>query len=228
MNLLTKMLKKKNYSPSYVCEIGVWHPKTSNIKYYIEKDIKTLLIEPDPESIALIKKEWGSRKNLILKTFACTDFEGTINLHKAGSSSFVSCSKSSPALVNDSFDIDKNDSTKVDAKKFSSEDPGDINLISIDTEGSEWFVIKHMLSRPDVISIETHGGYYINPYIKEIKKWMDEYNYKIWFKDNSDSVYVKNHAIDINLYEILNLYLKDIHLFFRQYIKGIKLFFRNL
>ena len=63
MNLLTKMLKKKNYSPSYVCEIGVWHPKTSNIKYYIEKDIKTLLIEPDPESIALIKKEWGNRKN---------------------------------------------------------------------------------------------------------------------------------------------------------------------
>ena len=85
-----------------------------------------------------------------------------------------------------------------------------------------------MLSRPDVISIETHGGYYINPYIKEIKKWMNKYNYKLWFKDNSDSVYVKNDTIDIKLYEILNLYLKDIHLFFRQYIKGIKLFFRNL
>ena len=68
MNLLTKMLKKKKYLPHHVCEVGVWHPRTSNIKYYIEKDIKTLLIEPDLESIALIEKKWGDKKNLILKT----------------------------------------------------------------------------------------------------------------------------------------------------------------
>ena len=228
MNLLVKMLKKKNYLPHHVCEVGVWHPRTSNIKYYIEKDIKTLLIEPDLESIALIEKKWGDKKNLILKTFACTDFEGTIDLHKAGSSSFVSSTNNSPAIVNDSFDIKKNVSTKVDAKKFSSEDPGDINLISIDTEGSEWYVIKHMISRPDVISIETHGAYYINPYIEEIKKWMGKHNYALWFKDNDDSVYVKKDVIKINFIELLSLSLKNIHLFFRRYRKGIKLFFRNL
>ena len=228
MNRLTKMLKKKNYTPRHVCEVGVWHPRTSNIKYYIEKNIKSLLIEPDPESIALIKKEWGERKNLTLKTVACTDFEGTIDLHKAGSSSFVSSTKNSPAMVNDSFDIRNNISTKVDAKKFSSEDPGDIDLISIDIEGSEWFVIKHMLSRPDIISIETHGGYYINPHIEDIKKWMDEYNYVLWFKDNSDSVYVKKHIIEVKFNEILFLILKNIHLIFRRYRKGLKLFFRNL
>tara|TARA_A100001011_G_scaffold340607_1_gene372887 strand:- start:819 stop:1505 length:687 start_codon:yes stop_codon:yes gene_type:complete len=228
MNRLTKMLKKKNYTPRHVCEVGVWHPKTSNIKYYIEKNIKSLLIEPDPESIALIKKEWGERKNLTLKTVACTDFEGTIDLHKAGSSSFVSSTKNSPAMVNDSYDIRNNISTKVDAKKFSSEDPGDIDLISIDIEGSEWFVIKHMLSRPDVISIETHGGYYINPHIEDIKNWMDEYNYVLWFKDNSDSVYVKKHIIKVKFNEILFLMLKNIHLIFRRYRKGLKLFFRNL
>ena len=228
MNRLTKMLKKKNYTPRHVCEVGVWHPKTSNIKYYIEKNIKSLLIEPDPESIALIKKEWGERKNLTLKTVACTDFEGTIDLHKAGSSSFVSSTKNSPAMVNDSFDIRNNISTKVDAKKFSSEDPGDIDLISIDIEGSEWFVIKHMLSRPDVISIETHGGYYINPHIEDIKQWMDKYNYVLWFKDNSDSVYVKKDVIKVQFNEILLLILKNIHLIFRRYRKGLKLFFRNL
>ena len=228
MNRLTEMLKKKNYTPRHVCEVGVWHPRTSNIKYYIEKNIKSLLIEPDPESIALIKKEWGQRKNLTLKTVACTDFVGTIDLHKAGSSSFISSAKNSPAMVNDSFDIKKNISTKVDAKKFSSEDPGDIDLISIDIEGSEWFVIKHMLSRPDVISIETHGGYYINPHIEDIKQWMDKYNYVLWFKDNSDSVYVKKDVIKVQFNEILLLILKNIHLIFRRYRKGLKLFFKNL
>lgn len=227
MNKLTKKLKGKGYAPYHICEVGVWHPKTSNIKYYIEKDIKTLLIEPDSESIALIKKEWGCKKNLILKTFACTDFEGTIDLHKAGSSSFISSCNNSPAIVNDSFDIKKNISTKVDAKKFSSEDPGDIDLISIDTEGSEWFVIKNMLSRPNIISIETHGGYYINPYINEIKQWMTEYNYILWFKDNSDSVYIKKGVIEVKFNELLFLIVKNIHLFFRRYRKGLKLFFTN-
>ena len=227
MNKLTKKLKEKDYEPYHICEVGVWHPKTSNIKYYIEKDIKTLLIEPDSESIALIKKEWGCKKNLILKTFACTDFEGTIDLHKAGSSSFISSCNNSPAIVNDSFDIKSNISTKVDAKKFSSEDPGDIDLISIDTEGSEWFVIKNMLSRPNIISIETHGGYYINPYINEIKQWMTEYNYILWFKDNSDSVYIKKGVIEVKFNEILFLIVKNIHLFFRRYRKGLKLFFSN-
>ena len=227
MNKLTKKLKGKGYAPYHICEVGVWHPKTSNIKHYIEKDIKTLLIEPDSESIALIKKEWGDKKNLILKTFACTDFEGTIDLHKAGSSSFISSCNNSPAIVNDSFDIKSNISTKVDAKKFSSEDPGDIDLISIDTEGSEWFVIKNMLSRPNIISIETHGGYYINPYINEIKQWMTEYNYILWFKDNSDSVYIKKGVIEVKFNEILFLIVKNIHLFFRRYRKGLKLFFSN-
>jgi FkbM family methyltransferase len=227
MNKLTKKLKEKGYATYHICEVGVWHPKTSNIKYYIEKDIKTLLIEPDSESIALIKKEWGDKKNLILKTFACTDFEGTIDLHKAGSSSFISSCNNSPAIVNDSFDIKSNISTKVDAKKFSSEDPGDIDLISIDTEGSEWFVIKNMLSRPNIISIETHGGYYINPYINEIKQWMTEYNYILWFKDNSDSVYIKKGVIEVKFNEILFLIVKNIHPFFRRYRKGLKLFFSN-
>ena len=131
-------------------------------------------------------------------------------------------------MVNDSYDIKKNNSTKVNAKKFSSEDPGDIDLISIDIEGSEWFVIKHMLSRPDIISIETHGGYYINPHIEDIKQWMDKYNYVLWFKDNSDSVYVKKDVIKVQFNEILFLILKNIHLIFRRYRKGLKLFFKNL
>ena len=84
-----------------------------------------------------------------------------------------------------------------------------------------------MLSRPNIISIETHGGYYINPYINEIKQWMTEYNYILWFKDNSDSVYIKKGVIEVKFNEILFLIVKNIHLFFRRYRKGLKLFFRN-
>tara|TARA_B100000035_G_C21007342_1_gene557922 strand:+ start:349 stop:1053 length:705 start_codon:yes stop_codon:yes gene_type:complete len=227
MNMLAKKLNKKNYIPSHVCEVGVWHPKTSNIKYYIDNNTKALLVEPDPESIELIKREWPDKKHIKLQTFACADFEGSIDLHKAGSSSFTSSSDTSPAIVNDSFKIKENSSVRVDAKKFSSEDPGDIDLISIDIEGSEWFVLKHMLSRPNIISIETHGGFYVNPEIMKIKNWMTNHDYVLWFKDNSDSVYVKKGVIDVTMTEKLMLFLKNIHLFLKKYFKGLKLFIRN-
>lgn len=227
MNLLTYKLNKKKYLPSHVCEVGVWHPRTSNIKYYIDNNIKALLVEPDPESIEMIKKEWANKNDLTLKTFACTDFEGSVNLHKAGSSSFISSSDTSPAIVNDSFDIKENASVKVDAKKFSSEDPGDIDLISIDIEGSEWFVLKHMISKPNIISIETHGGFYVNPKIKQIKQWMISHGYVLWYKDNSDSVFVKEDIINVTIIDKLMLFLKNVHLFFRKYLKGLKLLIRN-
>jgi hypothetical protein len=57
---------------------------------------------------------------------------------------------------------------------FDRLDDGSIDLISIDTEGSEWFVLKYITSRPDVISIETHGAAYTNPYLDEIQRWMRE------------------------------------------------------
>jgi hypothetical protein len=41
-------------------------------------------------------------------------------------------------------------------------------LLSVDTEGCEWYALKNLKSRPKVISLETHGKYYTNAYIKEI------------------------------------------------------------
>ena len=84
-----------------------------------------------------------------------------------------------------------------------------------------------MVSRPNIISIETHGGYYTNPYIKDIKRWMNHNRYIIWFKDNSDSVFVKKGVINISYVDNLLLFLKNIHLLIRKIIKGLKLFFRK-
>ncbi|HET9135715.1 MAG TPA: hypothetical protein VFO76_03690, partial [Candidatus Kapabacteria bacterium] len=59
------------------------------------------------------------------------------------------------------------------------------------TEGCEWYVIETMNSRPDIISLETHGKQYKNPFTKEISDWMNHNKYKIWYRDKSDTVYIK-------------------------------------
>jgi hypothetical protein len=58
-----------------------------------------------------------------------------------------------------------------------------------------------LVSRPNVISIETHGKYYTNPFIKEIESWMAQENYVPWYKDLSDTVYVKKDLLKPNLSE---------------------------
>ncbi|MBK8554209.1 MAG: FkbM family methyltransferase [Ignavibacteria bacterium] len=87
-------------------------------------------------------------------------------------------------------------------------DDGTIDLLSVDIEGGEWFVVKHLVSRPDVISIETHWKNYSNPYLKEINEWMSDNDYQIWYIDKSDTVYFKNNLFKLTVLEKAELKFK--------------------
>ena len=76
------------------------------------------------------------------------DKNGFINLNKADSSSFVDELGSSPAIVNDKYVSNDNKKISVEAKTFDKIDDGTIELLSVDIEGGEWFVLKYLLSRP--------------------------------------------------------------------------------
>jgi len=222
-NLLYQKVSKKNFTPEHVAEVGVWHPNSSNVYLYIQDDIKTTLIEPDPESIKLIKSEFNNKDNVTLHEVALCDFDGQVDLYKRQSSTFVSLLPSSPAMVNDNADLQKTDKFTAEAILFSGIDDGSIDLISIDTEGSEWFVIKNMVSRPAIISIETHGGIYTNPYITELLNWMQENNYVIWYKDKSDSVFVLQDTIPVTLTDKINLSLTNLKISLKSVKKRLSL-----
>lgn len=204
-DLLYNKVTSKNFTPKHVAEVGVWHPKTSNVYLFIKDNIKTTLVEPDPKSISLIKKEFSNDTNVSLIEAALCDYNGEIDLYKRESSTFVTSLPSSPALVNDNIDLNKTDKFTAKAKKMNEIDDGSIDIISIDTEGSEWFVIKNMISRPTILSIETHGGAYKNPYINEINNWLQVNNYTLWYKDKSDSVFIFNNKLPVTIYDKLKL-----------------------
>ncbi len=114
------------------------------------------------------------------------------------------------------------------AHKFDKIDDGSIDLLSVDIEGAEWYVIEYMVSRPDIISLETHGAIYINPNINEIEEWLADNNYRIWYMDESDSVYVKNGIVNIGLLDKLLLFTKRILLAIKRSRKRIKRKIKNL
>lgn len=224
-NYLYQKVKEKGFKPFHVAEVGVWHPETSNIYKFIQDGIKTTLVEPDPMSIAKIKNKFADNSNVILHEAAVCDFRGEIELCKRESSTFVANLKASPAIVNDGVDIDKTEKFTAKAILFSDVDDGSIDLLSIDTEGSEWFVIKNLVSLPIVLSVETHGGAYVNPYLDKILRWAKQNNYKIWFKDKSDTVFALNGKIAITPMEKFSLLLTNIFLKIRFLKKKASRFF---
>ena len=217
-----KKLNKKGFTPMHVAEVGVYYPETSNIYDYIQSGITATIVEPDPESIRRIKEHFSGFSNINLYEVAVYKQSGKISLAQRDASTFISELDSSPAIINDEYEVKDVDIFEVDAKRFDEIDDGTIDLLSIDIEGGEWYVLKYMVSRPSVISIETHGAIYINPHIDEIIQWMQENDYQLWYKDRSDSVYVKKGSINLTFIDKLNLFLYKIYLILRRNRKILK------
>lgn len=182
---------------AHVAEVGVFHPETSNIHDFILDGVRATLVEPEPASVALIGEYFGDRGNVELHACAVCDFEGEVELFYRGSSTFLASLESSPAMVNDQFRKEDQKAFRAPCVRFSAIDDGSIDLLSVDTEGSEWLVLKHMTSRPAIVSVETHGGAYRNPFHREIRDWMAREGYTLWYKDGSDSVFVRQDQIPV-------------------------------
>ena len=197
-------------------------PELSNIYDYIVAGTRCTLVEPEPDSIKRIQKLCKQYKNITLYPVAAYDFNGELELSQRHESTYVSEIKNSPAVVNDGYVPVPEDRFTARAVTFDAVDDGTIDLLSIDVEGSEWFVIKHMTSRPSVISVETHGKRYTNPHLEKIRTRMADEGYALWYKDKTDSVFVKKGSIAVSLLDRLHLLVTDLYLKIRMLRKGMR------
>jgi len=209
---LFKRVSEVGFKPMHVAEVGVFKPETSNIYEFIKNGIRTTLVEPDPRSIKQIKEHFAALSSVTLHEVAIFDREGEIELVQREASTFVSELTASPAIQNDGYKVAEQDKFVVRAMPFDRIDDGSIDLLSIDVEGAEWFVIKTMRSRPAVISLETHGAAYVNPYMNEISSWMRDNGYRSWYLTGSDTVFVRPAVIrastaDRLLFKLVSCYL---------------------
>jgi FkbM family methyltransferase len=207
--------KGRKLSYQHVCEVGVYLPETSNIVDFIKEGIRATLVEADPETVIKIR-EYFKADQVTIFPVAVWDTAGTLQLSKAEASTFATNLKVSPAIVNDNFNTDAAPTFTVPCKVFSDLDDGTIDLLSVDIEGGEWYVIKHMKSRPKVISVETHGKYYTNPFIAEITTWMDQNGYATWYKDPSDTVYVMKTLLSPDFGDRLDTTLSELRIVWKK------------
>jgi FkbM family methyltransferase len=179
-----------------VAEVGVFLPEDSNVLGWILSGVRATLVEADPVTVARIREHFGARPNLTVHSAAVCDFHGEIRLRRAGPSTFID-GLDSPARVNDGYEPRPEDVFTAPAIRFDEVDDGTIDLLSIDVEGAEWWTIRHLRSRPSVISVETHGARYRNPHLSEIEAWMAAEGYEAWYLDRTDTVYTRGGAIRV-------------------------------
>jgi FkbM family methyltransferase len=202
-------LTARGFFPAHVAEVGVFHPESSNVYDYVLRGVRCTLVEPDPESIARIRLAFGAMKHVTLHPVAIHERAGTVSLTQRASSSFLSDLATSPAIANDGVDPRLEQQFTVSAVTFDHVDDGTIDLLSVDIEGAEWYVLSHMVSRPAVVSVETHGGAYINPRLAEIRGWMAANGYVRFYVDRSDTVYVQPGRVRVTTLDRLRALAMD-------------------
>lgn len=228
MKRIYRKCQQKNFIPKHVAEVGVYLPEISNVIDFAKEGTRTTLVEAHPTYVTAIQAYFKDYPKVTLHPIAIYDTPGQLKIVTRGPSTYAEHITGPPSVVNDGYQIDDNDTIIVPSERFDNIDDGTIDLLSIDIEGSEWYVIKHMKSRPVVISVETHGKLYTNPYIREIDHWMNINNYRVWYKDNSDTVYLKLNSLPITTAEKLTLFFKEMHLRFRKNKSKAKQYFRSL
>lgn len=185
-----------NYTPKIVCEVGTFRPDSLHCADLIEDATEVILVEANPKCFDQLVDTYKGCKFILWPT-AVADHNGTVKLYQRqgrngqDASAFIDSIEKSPAIINDNYVTNEADAITVHATTFNNIDRGHIDTLFIDIEGAEWFVLKHMVSRPKLICLETHGQKYTNPYIKEINRWLFENEYTKVASDESDTTYLK-------------------------------------
>ncbi len=214
MNNLKQVCDQIGLCPRTLIEVGAAHPHPDSYRldHFVRAAHNVVLIEANPRLFYCLTEGWDQgdfqglwpnippapHANPGLKAFpnvtvhnvAIVDTPGPIKLYERNASTFVG-GVMSPARVNDRYEEDPKDAYDVRGATIDEFDDGEVDVLLSDTEGCEWFCVKHLRSRPRVIVLETHGNNYINPFIREINQWMDTNGYRLVGRDAEDSLFIR-------------------------------------
>jgi hypothetical protein len=180
------------YNVRKAMEIGVGPVAKCRLLEMIESGYECHLVEGLPRFQNQIRRCLSAKPNVKLHPVIISNEVGTEQLFDRGEGSWITKLPDSPDTMNNGVSVDPKYCTDVEAITLDMIDPGDIDMMLIDTEGAEWYALERMISRPRVIVIETHLIFheYINPYMTEIEAWMSSNGYTKLATEQADTMWV--------------------------------------
>lgn len=176
-----------------LCEVGVGPPSMAFCKLVWDRpDVHVIAFEPNREYFAQLVEAAQNRPNVELYNVAIGDEAGTLQFYDEGTSSSL-VGVASPSVQHKGDKVERK-TYDVQVARISDYDHGQIDILRCDTEGSEFFTLKHLVSRPQEIVVEIYNdlGTYISPYLYEIMRWARENSYTLAKVQDSDFVFHKS------------------------------------
>lgn len=174
----------------HLMEIGC--ERKASLHKFLNSENHLDIIECNPRHLSEIQKEYGDVPNVKIHPYAMWHTAGRVSFNIAGASSYVDGVENPPCVVNDNFYPENSPDWKVEveARTFDEFDDGTIDIMDLDIEGAEWYVIQKMISRPKVIIVEMEWKNYVNPFYKEISDWMSQ-NYYVEFNKEAAAIFYR-------------------------------------
>lgn len=164
----------------------------ASLHHFLTPENRLDVIECNPNHLFEVNRNYGNSPNVKIHPYAMWHTPGMVQFNLEGASSYVEGVKGSPCMVNDNImPIDRPDDWRiqVEARTFDEFDDGTIDIMDLDIEGAEWYVISRMISRPKVVIIEMESQKYVNPHFNDINKWMSDNHYCKFHQDKSCTFY---------------------------------------
>ena len=166
---------------------------------FISEDCRLDIVEPIPRNLAAIREIYKDYPNVFVHPYAIWKEAGTIRMYDIERISYVE-GVASPAIgTYDGMSAPgvpartlgykprEEDVIEVEAVTFDQLDDGSIDMLDLDMEGSEWYALEKMVSRPKIMVIETGVYRTDHPFITEIDGWAEENGYIEFTHEDSNS-----------------------------------------
>lgn len=176
-------------------EIGVNTPEHSKALKKATDIDKVILIEANPHCYQRLVKATSGKSNVSCYNVAIVDSNETESKLKVSSkyaqTGYIHYLPSSPHKNRHEKEPKKE--IKVKACRFTEFTRFKPDVLYLDIEGAEWFVIKYLRHLPQVIQIEMYGSKsgYVNPYYKNIMIELIKLGYILTDIKHSDYVFNK-------------------------------------
>ncbi len=189
MTWFTHIVDHQCPAPCVLAEIGAGTPDRMHFKQQCDEGREVLLVEPGP-GFAQLADRFGAHRNVTMLNVAISNEKEVVEL-------WIERDHAKHAYNGHTADYPHHFphdpkiwySIKVPAVKFSEIDPGNIDALMLDVEGSEFEVLKTMVSRPKLIAVETRHGDGKHPGSAAIKRWMKDEGYRFIRSHGWDDLY---------------------------------------
>lgn len=176
-----------------LCEVGVGPLSMCYAALLWDRsDMHLILFEPNKRYYDEVKAAIGNRTNVEIYNVAIGDENGIMKLYDEGTSSSLE-GVASPFAQHHKADPATKPYMNVEVRRMSEFDNGQIDILRVDTEGSEFACLKHLVSRPKQIVVEIYNDLatYINPRLYEIEAWAKQEGYVRSAIQDSDFIYTR-------------------------------------